>query len=96
MKFVPSLAPLTAGYTLPFPLLFHFIPQFHAALNFLNKIIHIILFLLIPLSQGEYLKIDLLMMSKYIQKGDWAKRTGSISREEAAARTNMTFSSISL
>lgn len=35
-------------------------------------------------------------MSKYIQKGDWAKRTGSISREEAAAQTNMAFSSISL
>lgn len=96
VKFIPSLAPLTATYTLPFPLLFHLIPQFHAVLNFLSKIICRISFSLTSSSQGEYLKIDLLMMSKYIHKGCWAKKRGNISRGEAAAQTNMTFISTSL
>lgn len=95
VKFIPSLAPLTATYTLPFPLLFHLVPQFHAVLNFVSKIICRISFSLTSSSQGEYLKIDLLMMSKYIHKGGWAKKRGNISRE-AAAQTNMTFISKSL
>jgi len=95
VKFVPSSAPLAAGYTLPFPLLFHLIPV-SCSPELPKQMIHTIFFLLTPLSQGEYLKINLLKKSKYILKGDWTKRTDSISREEAAAQTNMTSSSISL